>query len=469
MPENTTTQLAAPEPRTVKDYLATPAFRDRFTEVLGKRANQFMASIVAVSSLPGLREASPKSIIAAAMVSATLDLPVNPTLGMAYVVAYKDKDGNSEAQFQIGYKGLIQLALRSGQYRRMNAGSINAEVFTGYDAVGEVILDFRKQDMTKPVGGYFAAFELTNGFTKVVYWPIAQVEAHAKKFSIAYKKGWKSTWASDFDAMATKTVIKSALTKWGILSVELQQAAVADQGVMREIGEEPKYIDAPEEVTGDAPPPTAEEMAAREKKLPAKNKGVNAMKNVTGTGENPDLVEKKTSAPADPTSAPAQAIPATDPVQPAGATGEALAEKPKEKPPVVPVVPQPEGWPKQLEGVITAVRGPKLMKDGKEVPLEVMVPGVDGSDPVRMLTCLITLNSPEAIAAGLGEPVPANAPAGTKEIVRLALSPFVLDKLLPKAVAHPAVVKVTVERWPKVLNPGQTYGMVTDIVDVETV
>lgn len=254
-------QLAVKEPRSVKDYLALPAYKDRFTEVLNKRAPQFMAAITAVSQMPSLRDAEPRSVIAAAMVSATLDLPVNPTLGQSHIVAYRDQSGQSIAQFQIGFKGLIQLALRSGQYRRMNANAVNGEVFAGYDMVGEPKLDWTKYDPTKEIGGYFCAFELVNGFTKVVYWSKAQVEAHAKRFSKAYQKGFKSSpWFTDFDSMATKTVIKNALTKWGMLSVEMQKAVVHDQGAQSDVDAEVKFVDGSdstvenEQMPGDPAP-----------------------------------------------------------------------------------------------------------------------------------------------------------------------------------------------------------------------
>jgi recombination protein RecT len=246
---------------------------------MGKRANQFMASIVASAQMPALKDAEPRSVIAAAMVAATLDLPVNPTLGMAHIVAYGDKTGAKIAQFQCGYKGFIQLALRSGQYKRLNAGPLNSEAFAGYDLVGEPKLDWSEYDPVKPVGGYFCAFELLNGFTKVVYWPKKQVEEHAKRFSKAYQKGYQSSpWFSDFDGMATKTVIKNALTKWGILSVEMQKAATHDQGVQVDVDSDVKYVDAEplnttseneaettgatQQPTRPAPPPRAKKGAA---------------------------------------------------------------------------------------------------------------------------------------------------------------------------------------------------------------
>lgn len=277
-------------PQTVKDYLALPAYRDRFHEVMGKRANQFMASIVACANMPGLKDAEPRSVIAAAMVSATLDLPVNPTLGMAHIVAYGDRTGAKVAQFQIGYKGFIQLALRSGQYKRLNAGPVNEEVFAGYDIVGEPSLDWMQYDPTKPTTGYFCAFEMLNGFTKVVYWPRKQVEQHAKRFSKAYQKGYQSSpWVSDFDAMATKTVIKAALTKWGYLSVEMQKAASHDQAVQTDVDAEPTYIDA-------TPLPSDGEMQAEEApKRPAPPK--RNTKGVAAVVENTDRPEPDAPAP----------------------------------------------------------------------------------------------------------------------------------------------------------------------------
>jgi len=225
------------EPKTVKDFLALPAYKARFEEVLGKRANQFMASVVSASSSPTLARAEPRSVIASAMVAATLDLPVNPTLGMAYIIAYGDV-----AQFQIGYKGIIQLGLRSGQYRRMNAGPVNAGVFVKYDNIGEPVLDWSKFDpLAEPVG-YFAGWELINGFVKTVYWTGEQVDAHAKRFSKSYSKS-SSPWKTDFDSMATKTVLKAGLSKWGILSVEMQNAIKHDQGAQRDVGSEVEYVD----------------------------------------------------------------------------------------------------------------------------------------------------------------------------------------------------------------------------------
>lgn len=287
----------AERPASVKDYLALPAYRDRFHEVMGKRANQFMAAIVASSQLPSLKDAEPRSVIAAAMVAATLDLPVNPTLGQAHIVAYQ-----GVAQFQIGYKGLIQLALRSGQYKRLNSGPVSDGVFTGYDMVGEPILDFTKNDPVAEAAGYYCAFETLNGFTKIVYWSRQQAEAHAKRFSKAYAKGYSTPWKSDFDSMATKTVIKAALGKWGLLSVEMQKAVVHDQGAQGDVDADVQYVDQGEDK--DAEPTPA---AARPKAPPRAAKGAAAVKQNEAPAD-PKIIDAEATTVTEPMAAPARAV-----------------------------------------------------------------------------------------------------------------------------------------------------------------
>lgn len=230
---------AKQEPRSVKDFLAMPAYRGRFDEVMGKRSAQFMASITSmVTQSRQLAECDPKSVIAAAFIAATLDLPIDKNLGYAWVIPYK-----KVAQFQLGSKGYVQLALRSGQYSKLNACPVNAEVFVGYDEVGEPVLDWKKLDDSKPVAGYVAAWKLVNGFTKTVYWPKAKLEAHAKRFSQSYKSGYDSPWKSDFDRMGEKTVLKNALSRWGILSIDLQRAIVHDAGSQDDIDAPVKHDD----------------------------------------------------------------------------------------------------------------------------------------------------------------------------------------------------------------------------------
>ncbi|WP_322787781.1 recombinase RecT [Bacillus velezensis] len=204
---------------TIKGLLSSPAVMGRFEEVLGKRAPQFTASILSLyNGEKMLQKAEPMSVISSAMVAATLDLPVDKNLGYAWIVPYGGK-----AQFQLGYKGYIQLALRTGQYKSINCIAIHEGELQKWNPLTEEIeIDF-EQRTSEDVIGYAAYFELLNGFRKTVYWTKAQVEKHKKKFSKS-DFGWKNDW----DAMALKTVLKAILSKWGILSVEMQKAVIED-------------------------------------------------------------------------------------------------------------------------------------------------------------------------------------------------------------------------------------------------
>lgn len=215
---------------TVQSLLALPEYKTRFTDILKDRAPQFISSIINVSR--GM-EADPKSIIMAAAVAATLDLPVDKNLGYAWIVPYKE-DGTKIAQFQMGYKGYVQLALRTAQYKGIGAVPAYEGEVKYYDELIGVV-DYEPRDDVganeKPIG-YIAKFKLLNGFEKALYWKRERVEKHAKKYSQTYKKGY-GRWTEDFDAMALKTVIKSLLSKWGILSIEMQKAVKADDAAIK--------------------------------------------------------------------------------------------------------------------------------------------------------------------------------------------------------------------------------------------
>jgi len=202
-------------------------YKPAFERVLRDRAPQFASSLLQlVNTSKQLKSCEPGSVIAAAMTAATLDLPIEKNLGFAHIVPY-----GGLAQFQMGYKGFIQLSLRTGQYKQMNAKAVNAEAFGGYDDVGDPIIKWDKLDETKPEVGYVFAWKMTTGFTKVVYWTKEKVVDHAKKFSQAYRAGKKdSPWFTNFRAMGLKTVVKDGLSHWGIMSVQLQQAITEDQG-----------------------------------------------------------------------------------------------------------------------------------------------------------------------------------------------------------------------------------------------
>jgi recombination protein RecT len=212
-------QAPSTQGTTMKSLLASPTVIKRFEEVLGKRATQFTASILSLyNSEKMLQKAEPMSVISSAMIAATLDLPVDKNLGYAWIVPYGGK-----AQFQLGYKGYIQLALRTGQYRFINVTPIHeGELLKWNPLTEEIDIDFEQRE-SEAVIGYAAYFELLNGFRKTVYWTKEHVEKHRKKFSKS-DFGWKNDW----DAMAMKTVLKNLLSKWGILSVEMQKAVMED-------------------------------------------------------------------------------------------------------------------------------------------------------------------------------------------------------------------------------------------------
>jgi len=223
--------------------------KKRATEILGDRSAQFLASILQVTKDNNyLSKADPNSVLQAAMVAATLDLPINNNLGFAYIVPYKN-----DAQFQMGWKGFVQLALRSGQYKKINVieikeGEINELKLDPLreDYMFNYIQDPSKRESAKTVG-YAAFFQLVNGFEKTVYWTKEAVTQHAKKFSKSF--GYStSAWQTNFDAMAKKTVLKNMLSNYGSLSVDyqMQKAIKFDQAVVKDFQtEEVDYADNP--------------------------------------------------------------------------------------------------------------------------------------------------------------------------------------------------------------------------------
>ena len=221
--------VAQKEAKTVKGMLETPAFKKKFEEMLGKKAAGFISSIIAVTSSSNyLMKADPATVIGAAAQAAMLDLPINQSLGFAYIVPYK-----GAAQFQLGYKGYIQLAQRSGQYIDIGAKT----VYEGELEYENRLLDkFRFGERTSDkVIGYLAYFRLTNGFEKMLYMTIDEAQAHAKKYSQSYKGGTDKWGIADFNVMAEKTVLKRLLSKYGPLSIEsiqMSQALANDGGVI---------------------------------------------------------------------------------------------------------------------------------------------------------------------------------------------------------------------------------------------
>lgn len=214
----------------IKQSLGNDVIKKRFSEILGSKAPGFISSIInVVNNNNYLQKADANSVIMAAAVAATLDLPIDPNLGFSAIVPY-----GAKAQFQIMYKGLIQLAMRSGQYKTIGATPIfKGQLISENPLTSGYVFDFT----VKPEGaaiGYAAYFKLINGFEKVVYWPIDKIDKHGKRFSQTYKQG-KGLWQDDFQSMAIKTVLKNLLSKWGILSIEMQTAVKYDQSVIKDI------------------------------------------------------------------------------------------------------------------------------------------------------------------------------------------------------------------------------------------
>lgn len=239
-------------PRTQKTgltaYLTQDAVKDQINKVVGgKNGTRFISSIVsAVQATPALQECTNSSILSAALLGESLNLSPSPQLGQYYMVPYDNRSkGAKEAQFQLGYKGYIQLATRSSQYKKLNVLSIKEGELIRFDPLNEEIevnlIQDDEQREVAPTIGYYAMFEYTNGFRKAMYWSKAKMEAHAKKYSPGYKrdleKGTSWTfWAKDFDAMAYKTMLRQLISKWGIMSIELQTAIDSDMAVIREDG-----------------------------------------------------------------------------------------------------------------------------------------------------------------------------------------------------------------------------------------
>lgn len=226
----------SPQRQDIKSLLNSVSVKKRFEEVLGKNAPAFMSSLISVANgndqLKVIAAKNPMSIIAAGAVAAALNLAVDPNLGFAYIVPYGDK-----ATFQMGYKGYVQLAQRSGQYKTLNA----CEVYEGeIKAINRFTGEIEFCDRTsEKIVGYVAYFKLLNGFEKYLYMTKEELDKHAKTYSQTYKKGY-GKWKEDFHAMAIKTVLKRLLSKYGVLSIEMQTgmgtALVVDDAAVNDDG-----------------------------------------------------------------------------------------------------------------------------------------------------------------------------------------------------------------------------------------
>jgi recombination protein RecT len=242
----------------LKDLVNADYTKKRFAEVMGEKSAAFLASIMnAVRTNPALADADPKSVLSSAMVAATLDLPIDGSLGFAAIVPYRNK-GRAVAQFQIMTKGFVQLALRTGQYAAINVGAVYADeyhgsnIITGNVDIRQVQGGFRSQFDDSQIVGYVCYFRLLNGYECTRYWTVEEVKAHGKRYSKSFDNEY-GLWRTNFDAMARKTVLKNTLSKWGILSTTMQMALKTDQAVIEGMGADPAidYADAPDQITGE--------------------------------------------------------------------------------------------------------------------------------------------------------------------------------------------------------------------------
>ena len=205
----------------------------------GKKGEQFVADVVAlVRNNPALATCDQVSLVASCLQAQTLGLSLNGAMGQAWVVPFEDrKTGTVKATFQIGYKGFVQLAIRSGQYRKLNVLAVKAGELVSWNPLEEeisieLIPDEAERAKAETIG-YYAMFEYLNGFRKAMFWSKEKMQEHAKQYSQAYRtdlrKGWtNSFWSKDFDSMAIKTMLRQLISKWGAVSVEMQTALEAD-------------------------------------------------------------------------------------------------------------------------------------------------------------------------------------------------------------------------------------------------
>lgn len=230
-------------------YLTADAVKNQINQVVGgKDGQRFISAIVsAVNTNPALQECTNQSILSGALLGESLKLSPSPQLGQYYLVPFNDKNKGKVAQFQLGYKGYIQLAIRSGQYKKLNVLAIKEGELIRFDPLNEeievrLIEDEEEREQANTIG-YYAMFEYTNGFRKAIYWSKRKMEAHALKYSKGYqaKKGY-TFWEKDFDGMAYKTMLRQLISKWGIMSIDMASAIDSDMAVINEDGTK-DYVD----------------------------------------------------------------------------------------------------------------------------------------------------------------------------------------------------------------------------------
>ena len=274
----------------IGSYLTGDAVKQRINQVIGgKDGQRFISAVVsAVQTNPALQECTNQSILSAALLGESLKLSPSPQLGQYYMVPFNDRERGKVAQFQLGYKGYIQLAIRSGQYKKLNVLAIKAGELVKFDPLNEEIevklIEDEEQREAAETIGYYAMFEYTNGFRKAIYWSRNKMLAHADKYSQAFSKDggtvktrygekkkvsyadyltgnydpkdawmYSSFWYKDFDGMAYKTMLRQLISKWGIMSIDMASAIDADMAVINEDGTKDYVDNDPDVIVMDQP------------------------------------------------------------------------------------------------------------------------------------------------------------------------------------------------------------------------
>ena len=246
--------------------IQSDTYKNLINQTLGDkdRATRFIAAISsAVATNQALQECDAGTILSGALLGESLNLSPSPQLGQYYLVPFNDsKKGYKVAQFQLGYKGYIQLAIRSGQYKKLNVLAIKKGELIKYDPLNEeievnLIEDEEERENAETIG-YYAMFEYTNGFRKSLYWSKSKMEKHALKYSKGYAahKGY-TFWEKDFDGMAYKTMLRQLISKWGIMSIDMQQAVEKDMATINTDGTY-EYVDNEEDIVIEQEEPKEE-------------------------------------------------------------------------------------------------------------------------------------------------------------------------------------------------------------------
>lgn len=296
--------ITAPARMSLSAAFASAPFQEAIHNAINDagRERTFIASVISASTAnPVIQECTPKSVLSTALTGESLKLCPSPQLGHYYFVPFesKVKDRNGKdilnergypikekvAQFQLGYKGYIQLALRSGEYKKINVLSVKQGELIRWDPLNEeleisLIEDEDEREAAETIG-YYASFEYLNGFRKAMYWTKKKMERHALRYSKGYaaKKGY-TFWEKDFDAMAYKTMLRQLISKWGIMSVDMQRAFEADADIVQDdqgnnsfpggdLPEQPPVIILDEPVPAEDEIPVQEQAAPRTRTQPA--------------------------------------------------------------------------------------------------------------------------------------------------------------------------------------------------------